>query len=657
MAENFYKKLEDLLKKDKRFVDKDGELLKSVVIDCAYKADSNLVELLLSEKELKVKFFSKIKDVSVFNINDFVNYVQDKNFLADSFTKYKNKIGLNIDGKFLNERNEVALVWPFKDCVLEGGMTKEDEKRKEIFFNEILAQDEIDKLFAPKVLANWKRYNAKGEEKVKEFKRDKDGTIRENLIIKGNNLLALHSLKEQFAGKVKLIYIDPPYNTGNDSFGYNDNFNHSTWLTFMKNRLEIARELLKDDGSIYISLGATSETDKKTPELGYLFVMLDEIFGRDNFIETLFILNNLKGNNNTGKFSNVGEFCLVYAKKRDFFRLSEMTIDDEEEIEKWQEDERGFWKVGRNLKATGENAPRQKRPTMYFPLYINDKDLSFSLLKDTKHTFELYPITDNKEMCWNWSKDQFLKEKRDVLIFRNKNTYNVHKKQRPEISDVISKNPKNIFYKPSYSNTVSAGHIEELFGKRVFNYSKSEFLIQDIVQINTKLEDIVMDFQLGSGTTCAVAHKMGRQYIGVEQIGNIEGIAIERMKKVIAGEQGGISENINWKGGGDFIYCELAKYNEEFVEKIQEAKDGKVLLKIWEEVEEKGFLNYNVDIKKFDETIEEFKKLSAGKQKEILFEMLNKNQLYVNLSEINDAEFKVAKEDKELNKQFYGSNK
>ena len=108
-----------------------------------------------------------------------------------------------------------------------------------------------------------------------EIQRDKDGTIRENLIIKGNNLIALHSLKGQFGGKVKLIYIDPPFNTGNDSFGYNDNFNHSTWLTFMKNRLEVARELLKDDGSIYVHLDAN--------EVHYCKVLMDEIFGRENF--------------------------------------------------------------------------------------------------------------------------------------------------------------------------------------------------------------------------------------------------------------------------------------------------------------------------------------------------------------------------------------
>ena len=233
----------------------------------------------------------------VFNINDFVAYIQDKNFLADSYTKYRNKIGLNIDGKFLNERKEVALVWPFKDCVLEGGMTKEDEKRKEIFFNEILAQDEIDKLLAPKVLTNWKRYTQNGEEKVKELKRDENGIIRENLIIKGNNLLALHSLKQQFQNKIKLIYIDPPYNTGGDAetFTYNNNFNHSTWLTFMKNRLEIAKDFLREDGFIAIAIDHS--------ELFYLGALADEIFDRENRVGLVTILHNPKGRNQSKFFS------------------------------------------------------------------------------------------------------------------------------------------------------------------------------------------------------------------------------------------------------------------------------------------------------------------------------------------------------------------
>src|SRR3989344_5219943 len=277
----FNDKLTEILRKDLRFVDEEsGELIRSEIINEALKIDKKLIEALLSEKELKQTFFTEIKGHWVFEINKFIEFIQDKNFLSDSYTKFKNKIGLNINGKFLNERKEVSLVWPFKDCVLGGGMTKEDEKRDEIFFNEILAQDEIDRLLDPKVLTNFKRYAAKGEEKVIDFKRDKEGIIRDNLIIKGNNLLALHSLRKEFQGRIKLIYIDPPYNTGSDSFGYNDNFNHSTWLTFMKNRLEVAKILLRNDGFIFVQCDDN--------EQAYLKILMDDIFGRDNYRNSIY---------------------------------------------------------------------------------------------------------------------------------------------------------------------------------------------------------------------------------------------------------------------------------------------------------------------------------------------------------------------------------
>jgi adenine-specific DNA-methyltransferase len=281
MTKNFNEKLIAILKTDSRFVDDEGELVKAAVIDRAWKIDRDLVKLLLGDPDIKGKFFDEIEKHWIFNINTFIEYVSDKNFLANSYTRFRNKIGLNIGGKFLRERGEVSLVWPYKDCVLEGGQTREEEKRKEIFFNKILAQDEIDRLFDPKVLTNGKRYTVDGEQKITEIKRDENGMIRENLIIKGNNLLALHTLKKQFRGKVKLIYIDPPYNTGSDSFGYNDNFNHSSWLTFMKNRLEVARELLRENGLIFVQCDDN--------EAGYIKVLMDEVFNIENYIATMFI--------------------------------------------------------------------------------------------------------------------------------------------------------------------------------------------------------------------------------------------------------------------------------------------------------------------------------------------------------------------------------
>jgi len=272
---SFNTKLTDLLRNDPRFVDDEGELVIAAVQDRAWKIDRDLVKLLLSDAEIKDKFFEEIGGHWIFNTNTFIDYVSQKNFLDNSYTHFRNRIGLTIGDKYLRERGDIALVWPYKDTVLEGGQTKEEEKRKEIFFNEVLAQDEINRLLDPKVLTNFVRYTAKGKEKVTGVRRDENGVIRENLILKGNNLLALHTLKQQFRGQVKLIYIDPPFNTDTDSFGYNDSFNHSSWLTFMKNRLEIARDLLSNNGSIYVHLDFN--------EVHYCKVLMDEIFGRENF--------------------------------------------------------------------------------------------------------------------------------------------------------------------------------------------------------------------------------------------------------------------------------------------------------------------------------------------------------------------------------------
>jgi len=305
MAKMFNEKLIEILKTDTRFVDDEGELIKAAVIDRAWKIDRDLVKLLLGKPEIKKKFFDEIEKHWIFNINTFIEYISDKNFLANSYTRFRNKIGLNISGKFLRERGEVSLVWPYKDCILEGGQTKEEEKRKEIFFSEILAQDEIDRLFDPKVLTNFKRYTAEGEKKVTEIKRDKNGAIKENLIINGNNLLALHTLKKQFRGKVKLIYIDPPFNTGGsaETFTYNNNFNHSTWLTFMKNRLEVAKEFLRQDGFIAIAIDHF--------ELFYLGALSDEVFGRDNRLGIITVVHKPEGRQFANFFSSSSEFMLV----------------------------------------------------------------------------------------------------------------------------------------------------------------------------------------------------------------------------------------------------------------------------------------------------------------------------------------------------------
>jgi adenine-specific DNA-methyltransferase len=615
--DGFSEKLEKLLKSDKRFCDVDGGLLKSEVVDKAYRGDEKLAALLLGNAEMRRKFFSNVEGHAIFKTADFVSYISDKHFLNDSYTQFKNKIGLTIGGKFLSERKEVELVWPFKDCVLEGGMTREDEKRKEIFFNETLAQDEIDTLFAPKVLTNWKRYAVKGAEKVSELNRGKDGTIKENLIIKGNNLLALHSLKEQFLGKVKLIYIDPPYNTGSDGFKYNDSFNHSSWLVFMKNRLEVAKTLLKDDGFIFVQCDDNEQS--------YLKVLLDDIFGRDNYRNSIYWHRTYAGKTISKNLPWNVDTILFYSKNPNSGInniTKELTEIDIASFTKDDNDGKGKYTTV-SLQKTGGPGPQTT-----------------------------YPYKDNKGRIWKCPVKGWRMTKEKLKALENAGRLYITDKtirekyylnERLEIGKQIDNLWRDIG-NMNRSKSEDTG----------FSGQKPEKLLQRIIDLTTNTDDLVLDFFAGTGTTLATAHKIGRRYIGIEQMDYIHDLPEARLKKVIAGEQGGISKDVSWKGGGDFVYCELMKYNERFIDEIKATKDTKALLKIWEEIKKHAFVKYNVDLQAFDKNIMEFKKLPLAEQKKTLLQTLDKNQLYVNLSEVDDVDFKVVKGDKEMNKEFYG---
>ncbi|MBR0574221.1 site-specific DNA-methyltransferase [Pasteurella atlantica] len=621
-----------------------------------------------------------VDETLVFKLNNF-RFFLEENKINNSYTQFKNRIGLTSGQKFFKNCNDVVLDFPYKDCVLAGGqsseegtdvifeydekVTKTDEKkgykantfnqksqkRQEIFFNNVLAADEIDRLFDNKALISWKKFSADSEEKSTAFHRNEQGIITDNLIIKGNNLLALHSLKSEFAGQVKLIYIDPPYyfkeKKPTDTFAYNSNFHLSTWLTFMKNRLEVATEFLKDDGVIFISIDEDG--------MAYLKVLMDEIFGRENFVNTLTAVMNLKGNQDQFAFAGTHEYILCFAKNKEKAKFYNLPIDDVEELDKWQKDEIGFYKQGANLKATGTNAPRYKRPNLFYPIYVNE-NLEVSLEKKDGFA-EILPVTDGQEMSWRWSKSAVIKNINDIIVLKNNETFSLYKKQRPDVGELPSKKPKTLFYKPEYSSGNGTNQIKNLFNDKVFSFPKPEEIIKDIIQISTQENDIVLDFHLGSGTTAAVAHKMKRQYIGVEQMDYIETIAVERLKKVIAGEQGGISKAVNWQGGGEFIYCELAQFNQAVKNQIKNVNSYEELTAYFDEIYNNYFLHYNIATKNFIEKqiqSEQFKALYLDEQKAIFCAMLDNNQLYVNQSEIDDEQFAIDEQDKVLSKAFYG---
>ncbi|WP_239818416.1 site-specific DNA-methyltransferase [Campylobacter sp. RM5004] len=320
-----------------------------------------------------------------------------------------------------------------------------------------------------------------------------------------------------------MIYIDPPYNTANGDFVYNDtrtyklddlinagmsedeakrvlefstkkSSSHSAWLTFMYPRLFLARKLLKDDGVIFISID-----DNETAQLKLL---CDEIFGEENFVAQLSVVDNLKGNNNTDGIVSTNEYCLVYTKNYQFAKFYDLYVDKtDDDFSEWQKDEKGYWKKGRNIKGTGENAPREKRPTMFYPIYLSNS-LEISTVKSNYYNIEVLPITNGQEMCWNWSKDTVEINKDELIVEKSKNGYNFYKKQRPSLSDLPTRKIKTTCYKPSYSTSASANTMKELFDNKViFNYTKSVDLIKDFMQISTDKDDIVLDFFAGSGTT------------------------------------------------------------------------------------------------------------------------------------------------------------
>jgi len=617
--QNLLEELKKLLEQDERLV-VEGNLLKNKIIESALKLDVDLIRLLLKSEPIKIHFFQEVDGVLVFDKIKFQKFVSNKAFLPDSYTSFKNQIGLVTENEeYLSESKEVVLAWPYKDCLLEGGQEKEDEKRDEIFYNEILAPDEIDRLTEPKVLTKFKRIDKDGEHKVQEIKGN------DNLIIRGNNLLALHSLQKRFAGKVKLIYIDPPYNTGNDSFKYNDNFNHSSWLTFMKSRLRIAKELLSKDGSLWINIDDN--------ESHYLKILCDEIFGRENFIINFIWQKKYSPSNDAKWFSDNHDHILVFAKNKELFKPNLLPRTDEmnNRYSNPDNDKRGDWKPGGFSVKT----------------YTKDYDYPIKIPSGKI-------VNPPKGSCWQTSENNYKK-----MLANNKIWFGANGEAKPQIKQFLSEVQQGVVAKSIWlydevgHNQISRSEIIKLFGEYVFATPKPEKLIKRIIELSTKEDDIVLDFFLGSGTTTAVAHKIKRRYIGIDQMDYIENVIVERMKKVINGEQGGISKSVNWMGGGDFSYCELMKFNEKYIDEIDKATTTNQLLDIWKIMKEKAFLSYKVDVKQFDENVNEFEELGLENQKKFLIECLDKNQLYVNLSEIDDTEYEISKEDKELNKQFY----
>lgn len=671
--------LEKILKDDARIWDE--EILDyPQLFELARTYDKGLLEALFDNIDSKKKFFVQVGEGHVFKYNEFRFYLE-QNQVNSSFTQYANKIGLSSQGEHLSDSTDYVLDWPYKDCVLEGGMSSEEDtdtfvkrevettpgkmdksgnvispettevtfseakrKREEIFYNNVIADKEIDRLLDKKALKNFTRYTGKGEEAVKEIKRGEDGTIKENLLIKGNNLLALHSLKEQFAGKVKLIYIDPPYNTGNDGFVYNDRFNRSTWLTFMKNRLEIAKEFLREDGVIFVSIDHN--------EVSNLISLMEQIFGHKQRIGLISIVNNKKGRSDDKFLATSNEFLIVFAKNIEKAELNKLPLTDEEKKAYPKKDSEGYYREI-DFRKTGTNWERTARPNLYYQIFYNLESKTFVVNDKDSSTIGIYP-TDSKgrEGTWRWGVDTFNQQNERLIVRKVKDKYKVYEIDR--LTNEKGKKAKTVWDDPKYDTAKGKKRLVELFNNDEieFDFPKPPELLRDIITMSTNENDIVMDFFSGS---CTIADSLisfdeeieNRRYVLIEQMNYLNEVGVPRVQKVL--------ESIN--SNDSFIYFELAEYNEEAKNKIDACKTYKELRKLFTELSEYYFLNYNVSVKQFNDQIlddKDFQELPLEEQKTLFKALLDNNQLYIPYAEQEDGKYKLSKEDQELTIKFYG---
>ncbi len=629
----FYEIVLDVLKKDKRFLSEEGVLLRNAVYEAAMQMDTNLIHLLLSNDITKEHFFKIVDGIAVFDKVGFGWVVNNREFLPDSYTRFKNKIGLADDnGDIISSRGNVELVFPYKDCLLEGGQTSEEQKRGEIFYNETLAPDDVDRILYPKVFKNAVRISADGTGGTTEF------NTGDNLIIKGNNLLGLYSLKP-FVGQIKCIFIDPPYyfiaNKPSDTFSYNSNFKLSSWLVFMKNRIEIAHKLLKDNGILYVVMSDEGAH--------YLKVMIDGIFGMDNFVADV-TWESRKSISSDGLMSMNSNHILVYAKDKNIIKKNDFRLALDIETFKYDDnDGRGKYRL------EPFDAPGIR------------KNLSY-VIKNPNTGEEYIPPSGR---CWRTEKDNY-----DRFLSENRIRFGVDGTAKPQYKAYYNevkeagkgKATSSIWHDVSQSilwtevdtNTNATDDQIALFGESVFTNPKPEDLIKRAIELATEESDYVLDFFMGSATTQAVALKMNRHFIGLEQLDYIDRVSVERLKKVIAGEQTGISKDVNWQGGGSFVYCELAKANQNFVDEIQSATTADEIMDLYSRIIANGFISSKVNPKDIDANAEDFHTLSLDDQKRFLMELLDKNLLYVNYCDIDDEEYGISDEDKAFTRSFYG---
>ena len=595
-----------------------GKLKRTKIIEDLDNYNEALMTALLSDPLIHQTYTKKLAGVEIFEVNQFIQMLEFKDYWENSYTKYSNKIGLTAGGKFIDESEDVVLDFPFKDTVLKAGMSKEDlnkdETADEPFLNEVIAKPEIDEMLEPKIFVNAKKHDKDGV-------HDANGIDdNDNLIIKGNNLIALYSLKERYAGKVKLITLDPPYNTDHD-FEYNDHFTHATWLTFMKNRIEISKELLSDDGSIWVILDNN--------EIYYAKILLDSIMGRENFVSDVVWVNNKQSKGYGNEISLHHNLILIYRKTQQFnINLLPRSDKDNINYKNPDNDPNGAWR------------PSDVRNSLWRP------NLQYDIIAPNG------TVIKHPENGWRFSKETFEKELAAGKIKFSEDNKRVIRKIY--LSDQKGRVVESVWNTEDVGSTREAnGEIKTLFGNKAFATPKPERLLQRIITIGSEEGDLVLDFFMGSATTQAVAMKMHRRFIGIEQMDYINTVSVPRLQKVIEGEQGGISKDVDWQGGGSFIYAELMEKNGGFVRDVEKAANTTELLAVFDRMKNTADFDFRVDLDKFEAELNTFESLAD--QKRELLRILDKNQLYYNYANIDDANIRdlIADHDYKFNQNFY----
>lgn len=649
-------KIYSVLEKDSRLVDEEGKLLKNKVQELAQKMDSKLLRLILNDEYCKSLFIQDVDGIQVFDKDKFCWVVNSKDFLPDGFTKYKNAILLTDEnGNSIKKSSDVVLEFPFKDCYLEADSTKDTDEREEVFYNETLMKSEIDTLLAPKAFCNAKKYDSDGEHKVTSI------TDKDNLIIKGNNLLALHSLVPKYKGQIKLMYWDVLYNTESDKVPYADSFKHTSWLTMMKNRLEIAKTLLKDDGVICIQCDDN--------EQAYLTILCDEIFGRKNRVNTLVVemasTGGLKRSHKDKHFLKTKEYILIYSKGGSIALnclYNEWNIYDVNYNIVF--DEKGLHSLSEDIETL--NPIYKKLSTSQYLGYADIRKYLFEHRETIfrRHTPSTWASKNlaNGEVLWE---DNLKTTRNQVVKVYDDNHENFELLMRIKQGDKwgyerlepLSWNYYNGAFKLLRGDLwkdfyKDMGNVNKEGSVKLNNGKKPVRLLYDLISAFTTDGDIVLDAYLGSGTTADVAHKMGRKYIGIEQLDAHSQMEIERMTNVISGDQTGISEIVNWNGGGSFIYCELAKNSQNIVDQITAAQDSE-LPAIYDQLLDSPFLSYKVDIQEMEKQKGSFSELTPDDQRKLLISILDKNTLYINYSDMDDGDYSLSDNDKAFTKSFY----